>query len=192
MGQRTQMVIEVTKTEHNYKTGKDTKKKYLGSYHNQWGIGKMQLWDVMRFLTTYNGDDYDGYKLPERLYKAYLMDDKYVFTGAATPENVMNWINTSQDNNDGGILLKVNMDRYGMIESGELYIFNDPEMEASREYEKNPNAEPDYSVNRYISLREYVLYCPKYFNTDFLTAFTALLRFFNIKIIEPKESDNES
>ena len=89
----------------------------------------MQLWDVMRFLTTYNGDDYDGYKLPERLYKAYLMDDEYVFKGAATPENVMNWINTSQDNNDGGILLKVNMDRYGnMIESGELYIFNDPEM----------------------------------------------------------------
>ena len=40
MGQRTQMVVEVTKAEHNYKTGKDTKKKYLGSYHNQWGIGK--------------------------------------------------------------------------------------------------------------------------------------------------------
>lgn len=190
MGQRTQMVIEVTKTEHNYKTGKDTKKKYLGSYHNQWGIGKMQLWDVMRFLTTYNSG-LDEYKLPERLHKAYLMDDKYVFTGKATPERVMDWFRT-QDNNNGGMLLKVNVNKYGDVESGELYIFNDPEQEASREYEKNPNAEPNYSVNRYISLREYILYCPEYFNTDFLTAFTALLRFYNIKIVEPKETEGES
>lgn len=190
MGQRTQMVVEVTKVEHNYKTGKDTKKKYLGSYHNQWGIGKMQLWDVVRFLTTYN-NGCEEYKLPERLYKAYLMDDKYVFTGKATPERVMDWFRT-QDNNNGGMLLKVNVNRYGDVESGELYIFNDPEIEASREYEKNPNAEPNYSVNRYISLREYVLYCPEYFNTDFLTMFTALLRFYNIKIVEPKETEGES
>lgn len=189
MGQRTQIVIEVTKTEHNYKTGKDTKKKYLGSYHNQWGIGKMQLWDVLRFLTTYN-DCRGEYKLPERLHKAYLMDDKYIFTGKATPERVIDWFGT-QDNNDGGILLKVNLDGYGMIESGELYIFNDPEMEANKEYEKNPNAEPNYSVNRYISLREYIMYCPEYFNVDFLTAFTALLRFYNIKIVEPKENEND-
>lgn len=189
MGQRTQMVIEVTKTEHNYKTGKDTKKKYLGSYHNQWGIGKMQLWDVMRFLTTYNNGR-EEYKLPERLHKAYLMDDEYVFTGEATPERVMDWFGT-QDNNDGGLLLKVNIDRCGNVESGELYIFNDPEMDAHNEYKKNPSAEPNYSVNRYMSLWDYVQYMPEYFNTDFLTAFTAFLRFYNIKIVEPKDKETE-
>ena len=191
MGQRTQLVIEVTETKHNYKTGKDTKKKYIGSYHNQWGIGKMQLWDVIRFLTTYNGD-YEDYKLPERLHKAYLMEDKYIFGGRVTPERVMEWMNTSQDNNNGGILLKVKLNKYGDIESGELYIFNDPEQEARKEYEKNPNAEPTYNVNRYISLREYIMYCPGYFNTDFLTAFIALLRFYNIKIVEPKENGGDS
>lgn len=190
MGQRTQLVIEVTETKHNYKTGKDTKKKHIGSYHNQWGIGKMQLWDVMRFLTTYT-NGYEDYKLPERLYKAYLMDDKYVFGGKATPERVMEWMNTSQDNNDGGILLKVELNRYGDVESGELYIFNDPEMEACQIHKKDPNAECSYAVSRYVSLREYILYCPEYFNTDFLTMFTALLRFFNIKIIEPKEEKGD-
>ena len=188
MGQRTKMVVEVTETKHNYKTGKDTKKRHLGSYYNQWGIGKMQLWDVIRFLTTYNGCCED-YKLPERLHKAYLMEDKYIFGGKATPERVMEWMNTSQDNNNGGILLKVKLDKYGYIESGELYIFNDPETEACRIHEKNPDAECSYNVERYVSLREYVLYCPEYFNTDFLTAFTALLRFYNIEIIEPKEED---
>ena len=183
MGQRTQMVVEVIKTDHDYKTDTNTEKRYLGSYHNQWGIGKMQLWDVMRFLTTYQSglEDYD---LPKRLYKAYLMNDDYVFTGEATPENVMNWFET-QDNNNGGILLKVKMDRYGDIVSGELYIFNDPEMDAH----KHPDE--DFEVNRYISLWEYVQYNPEYFNTDFLTAFTALLRFFNIKIMEPKENEDD-
>lgn len=185
MGQRTQLVIEVTKTEHNYKTGKDTTKKYVGSYHNQWGIGKMQLWDVMRFLTTYYSG-FEDYKLPEKLHKAYLMDDEYVFKGSATPKRFIKWIE-SQDNNNGGILLKIKMDRYGNIESGKMYIFNDPEIEYCEAHKKDLNADIDIRVNRYITLREYVLYTPEYFNTDFLTAFTALLRFYNIKIIEPKE-----
>ena len=186
MGQRTQMVVEVVKPEYSQKAKRYVTKRFVGSYHNQWGIGKMQLWDVMRFLTNYN-DGLADYELPKYLHKAYLMEDAYTFKGKPTPQAVMEWMNTTQDNNDGGILLKVKMDKYGVVDSGELYIFNDPEMGAHKEYEKNPKAEPDYSVNRYISLREYIMYCPEYFTVDFLTAFTALLRCYNIKIMEPKD-----
>lgn len=74
MGQRTQSVFEVVKTFEDYSTGKKTKKTYVGSYHNQWGIAKMQLLDVMRFVTTYQeGCSKDDYVMPERLYKAYLL-----------------------------------------------------------------------------------------------------------------------
>lgn len=191
MGQRTQMVVEVTETKHNYKTDKDSRVKHIGSYHNQWGMAKMQLFDVMRFLTTYNGD-YEDYKLPEKLHKAWLMNDEYVFKGKVTPERVMEWMNTTQDNNDGGVLLKVKMDRYGYIESGELYIFNDPERDYSIAYERDPKSADgrDFKVDRYVTLLEYINYWPKYFNEEFLTAFTALLRFYNIKIIEPKEEED--
>ena len=89
MGQRTQLVVEVTKVERNYDTGKDTKTKYLGSYHNQWGIGKMQLLDVMRFLTTYFDSCSMEFKLPDTLHKGWLMNDEYVFKGKVTPERVM-------------------------------------------------------------------------------------------------------
>ena len=34
------------------------------------------------------------------------------FKGKATPEKVMKWINDTQDNNNGGMLLKIKMNRY--------------------------------------------------------------------------------
>ena len=189
MGQRTQSVIEVTKPERNYETGEDAIKTYIGSYHNQWGIGKMQLWDIVRFLTEYVSGS-EKYKLPAKLYKAWLLGkNDHPFKGEATPENVMEWMN-GQDNNDGGFLLKVKMDRFGSIESGELYIFNDPECEEIRLTklypEKYQDSFPSVKIERVVSLLEYINYCPEYFNEEFLTMFTAMLRFFNIKLITPE------
>lgn len=196
MGQRTQLVVEVTKTERNYDTGKDVKTKYLGSYHNQWGIGKMQLLDVMRFLTTYVDSCADEYKFPDRLHKGWLLpEDQRPFKGKATPEKVMQWIHLTQDNNNGGMLLKVKMDRYGYIKSGELYIFNDPETEYCRYTDKHPDEDIDwgkFKVERVISFVEYMNYDPQYFsgseNEAFVSAFLSLLRFYNIKIMEPEQT----
>ena len=161
MGQRTQMVVEVTKCEQ----------KYTASYYNQWGIGKMQLLDVMRFVTTYHNEKWcrNDYIFPETLYNAFLLKDD-VFKGEATSERVIDWLNT-QDNNNGGILLKIKVNDYNDIESGELYIFNDPEATDTKG-----------KVKKYIDLFEYVNYNPQYFNEPFLTAFTALMRFYNIEI----------
>lgn len=189
MGQRTQMVVEVVKTVEDYSTEKKTKKTYLGSYHNQWGIAKMQLLDVMRFVTSYqDGFSKDAYVMPERLHKGFLMDDESVFKGKATPERVIDWLN-KQDNNNGGLLLKLNVDNFDYIQSGELYIFNDPEHDYDEAVKANGGNEDgvDYSeVNRIISFMDYVTIFPEYFNPDFITAFTALMRFYNIKIVEPK------
>ena len=196
MGQRTQLVVEVTKVERNYETGKDTKTRYLGSYHNQWGIGKMQLLDVMRFLTTYNDGCSNGYKLPDKLHKGWLLlEDQRPFKGKATPEKVMQWMYLTQDNNNGGMLLKVKMDLYGHIESGELYIFNDPETESCRYSNAHPDEDVDWSkfkIERVIRFVEYMNYFPQYFsdeqNESFVSAFLSLLRFYNIKIMEPEQT----
>lgn len=189
MGQRTQMVVEVVKTVEDYSTGKKTKKTYLGSYHNQWGIAKMQLFDVMRFVTSYqDGFSKDAYAMPEQLHKGYRLDDESVFKGKATPERVMDWLN-KQDNNNGGLLLKLNVDNFDYIQSGELYIFNDPEREYSNHYNEHPDDDSNkvFEVNRQISLFEYICLYPEYFNEPFITAFTALMRFYNIEIKEPKK-----
>lgn len=197
MGQRTQMVVEVVKTVEDYSTGKKTKKTYVGSYHNQWGIAKMQLLDVMRFVTSYRDDfSKDDYVMPERLYKAYLLDGKeyeHPFKGKATPEKVMDWINKSQDNNNGGLLLKLNVDNFDSIQSGELYIFNDPETEGSRYCKEHPEEEEawrNFKVDRVVRFVEYMNYDPQYFSGDeneaFITSFLSLLRFYKIKIMEPE------
>lgn len=194
MGQRTQSVFEVVKTFEDYSTGKKTKKTYVGSYHNQWGIAKMQLLDVMRFVTTYqDGCSKDDYVMPERLYKAYLLNGKeyeHPFKGKATPEKVIEWLN-GQDNNNGGLLLKLNVNHYNNIQSGELYIFNDPEKEYSDYYNEHPDGDSNkvFNVNRQISFFEYMCLYPEYFNEPFVTAFTALMRFYNIEIKEPESED---
>lgn len=195
MGQRTQLVVEVTKVTEDYTTKKKTKKTYVGSYHNQWGIGKMQLFDVIRMVTSYVDSMDEEYTFPERLHKAYLLNGKEYenpFKGKATPERVMKWLNT-QDNNNGGMLLKLKVDRFNYIESGELYFFNDPETEGSRYCEQHPEDEDawyNFKVDRQISLLEYINYMPEYFNEPFITAFTALMRFYNIQIMEPKPKED--
>lgn len=192
MGQRTQSVFEVVKTFEDYSTGKKSKKTYVGSYHNQWGIAKMQLLDVMRFVTSYQeGCSNDDYVMPERLHKAYLLNDKeyeHPFKGKATPKKVMDWINKTQDNNDGGLLLKLNVDNFNHIQSGELYIFNDPEKDYCDYYDEHPDGDSHkvFNINRQISLLEYMSLYPEYFNEPFVTAFTALMRFYNIEIKEPE------
>lgn len=195
MGQRTQLVVEVTKVTENYTTGKKTKKTYVGSYHNQWGIAKMQLLDVIRFLTTYPDSMEEGFTFPERLHKGYLLNgSKYEcqFKGKATPEKVMEWINTTQDNNNGGMLLKIEVDRHNYIQSGQLYIFNDPESEASRYYEQHPNEDWAYGrfkVERVIRFVEYMNYDAGYFsgadNEAFITSFLSLLKYYHIEIMQP-------
>lgn len=195
MGQRTQSVFEVVKTFEDYSTGKKSKKTYVGSYHNQWGIAKMQLLDVMRFVTSYqDGCSKDDYIMPEKLYKAYLLDGKeyeHPFKGKATPKRVMDWMNKTQDNNDGGLLLKLNVDNFNHIQSGELYIFNDPEKDYCDYYDEHPDGDSDkvFNVNRQISFFEYMCLYPEYFNEPFVTAFTALMRFYNIEIKEPERED---
>ena len=195
MGQRTQSVFEVVKTFEDYSTGKKTKKTYVGSYHNQWGIAKMQLLDEMRFVTSYqDGCSKDDYIMPEKLYKAYLLDGKeyeHPFKGKATPKRVMDWMNKTQDNNDGGLLLKLNVDNFNHIESGELYIFNDPEKDYCDYYDEHPDGDSDkvFNINRCISFFEYMSLYPQYFNEPFVTAFTALMRFYNIEIKEPERED---
>jgi len=197
MGQRTQLVIEVTKPQRNYDTGKDVKKTYVGSYHNQWGIGKMQLLDIMMFVNTYFCDCDGGIKFPEKLNKGYLLNGneyEVPFEGKATPEKVMNWMRETQDNNNGGMLLKVKMDRYGHITSGELYIFNDPETEYCRYTDAHPDEDINwdkFKIERVIRFVEYLNYDPQYFsgerNESFVSAFLSLLRFYNIKIVQPEE-----
>ena len=192
MGQRTQSVFEVVKTFEDYSTGKKSKKTYVGSYHNQWGFAKMQLFDVMRFITTYQeGCSKDDYNMPERLYKAYRLDgNEYErpFKGKATPKRVMDWMNKTQDNNNGGLLLKLNVDHFNYIQSGELYIFNDPEKDYDEYYDKHPDGDSNkvFDINRCISFFEYMSLYPQYFNEPFVTAFTALMRFYNIEIKEPE------
>ena len=190
MGQRTQIVIEVNKIERDSKTNKDIIKKYVGSYHNQWGIATMQLRDIKRFLTTYyNG--FGDYKLPEQLYKAYFLKDKYdyPFNEECTLENIMKWLNC-QDNNDGGLFLTVNMDKYGTIEDGKLYIFNDPEAD-NRNLPDNASDDDYVGVNRIIGFWEYLNYYPKYFTKDFVTGFFAELAEHNIEIVEKMEANND-
>ena len=189
MGQRTQIVIEVYKTEKDYKTNTEVKKHYVGSYHNQWGLGTMQLRDIKRFLTTYYSG-FEDYELPKQLYKAYKMDDEtdFTFNKECTVENIMDWLNR-QDNNNGGLFLTVNMDRFGYIEDGKLYIFNDPEAENSRELDKNPNFKDYVEVNRIVDFWEYINFFPNYFTNDFVTGFLAELSEHHIEIVKPTRED---
>lgn len=200
MGQRTQLVVEVTKIEEDYATEKKTKKTFVGSYHNQWGIGKMQLLDVIRMVTSYVDSMDREYTFPEKLHKGWLLKGKeyeHPFKGKATPERVMKWINTTQGNNNGGMLLKLNVDHFNYIKSGELYFFNDPETEYSRYCDEHPNEDmswKEFKVERVIRFVEYMNYDPMYFsdedNEAFVSAFIGLMRFYNIKIMQPKPKED--
>lgn len=88
----------------------------------------MQLFDVIRIITTYIGPE--GFKFPAQSHKAFKLEDGQ-FKGRATPQNVINWINKTQDNNNGGALLKLDV-KGGYIEAGELYLFNDREIEGTK------------------------------------------------------------
>lgn len=167
MGQRTQAIIEIT----NFKYGE--KETFTGFYYNQWGLAKMQLWDIVRMVTTYF--DYGKIEMPQQLHKAVIFTPDKPLAGNVTPENTINWLN-HQHNNNGGFLLKLVTDNY-QITSGELYLFNDPE------------AEGESCVNRVVSLAEYIQFNPEYFSGEFITMFTNLLDFYNIKIMG--KSDDE-
>lgn len=190
MGQRTQIVIEVTVDGEKWLpdcTKVKDPKTYVASYHNQWGFAKKQLFDVVRFLTENHRKesvDKNKFVFPKDLQDAFLIDDDFKYRGKATPEKVMDYLNR-MDNNNGGLFLKINMDEHYRVESGKLYIFNDPESECSQALDENkPTPEGGYRVNRAVSLMEYVSFNQRYFDIDFLTMFTAMLRFYNIEIVE--------
>lgn len=117
MGQNTQSVVFVREEKANKVN------KYSASYFNRCGFAKMQLF--IRIITTYIGPE--GFKFPARLHKAFKPEDGQ-FKGRATPQNVINRINKTQDNNNGGALLKPDV-KGGYTEAGELYLFNDRETE---------------------------------------------------------------
>lgn len=167
MGQNTQLVVFVREEKANKVN------KYLASYFNRCGFAKMQLFDVIRIITTYIGPE--GFKFPAQLHKAFKLEDGQ-FKGRATPQNVINWINKTQDNNNGGALLKLDV-KGGYIEAGELYLFNDRETEGTK------------NVNRCVSFDEYTRFNPDYFDEDFIAYFKAFLRFYNIKIVEHKKGN---
>lgn len=164
MGQRTQLVVEIFE-KNRFKNGY---KRSLASYHNQWGFAKMQIFDVMRLITTYI--NYEGFNFPDYLHKGFRLPESESFNGIATPENVMTWINNYCDNNNGGALLKLLIKDY-QVEAGKLYLFNDPESDGSGK------------VNRHVSLDEYVNFNPEYFNDDFINYFNSFLKFYNIKLM---------
>lgn len=162
MGQRTQIVVKVIERH----TFRDTVETHIGCYHNQWGIGKMQLMDAINLFNHYI--DYDGFKFPKRLAKAYLLDEDETCKDTSIA-GVIDYLN-HQDNNDGGLLIELEVkDCY--ITGGKMYIFNDAEREGKE-------------VDRVISLAEYIGYYPEYYNPDFYAMFTACLHCHNIELIE--------
>lgn len=158
MGQRTQIVINVKNLDNG--------KEQTGSYYNQWGLAKIQLLDVVRALTEYINYG-EEYKMPDKLYKARKMGGEECetpFKGDANPQNVIKWINETQDNDNGGLLLKLTTQN-GFINSGKLYLFNDPEAENIDE------------VNRAVTFEEYLNFNPEYIDDDFSNMFLSMLRF---------------
>lgn len=161
MGQRTQIVVKVN--EHDKYT--KTTKTRIASYHNQWGIAKMQLMDAINLLNTY----IDGeFKFPKQLAKAWLLDKEDTCKDTSI-KGVIDYLN-HMDNNDGGLYIELEIEDYD-ISKGKMYIFNDAEVEGQE-------------VNRVVSLAEYISYYPRYYDSDFYTMFTACLRFHNVQLIE--------
>ena len=178
MGQRTQMVVDVDIVKTNYEDETTDKQHVIGCYHNQWGIGKMQLLDVINLLNTYV--DFDGFKLPKRLHKGWLLPDEERIT-QPNPSiyEVMNYLN-QMDNNNGGIYIKINVKDHSIVD-GYMCIFNDPEEDSANHSDRDSL---DFGVDRIISYKQWRDYYKRYFNRHFDSMFKQTLKFYNIKLIE--------
>ena len=166
MGQRTQIVVRV-KAVSSYSRKESV---HYASYHNQWGLAKVQMKDVIRMLTYYNAD-YDNYELPKQLAKAWRLPQDEWCTDL-TPEGVCDYLN-HQDNNDGGIFLDLVAEDQEIVE-GKMYIYSDPE--ASKHATDK--------VEGPISLSTYIRSNPHYYDKDFYKALIDICKYYNVEIVK--------
>lgn len=167
MGQRTQIVVKVTVASSPY--SKEVSVHY-GTYHNQWGLAKVQIKDIIRMLTYYN-QSYDHYQLPRTLGKAWLTNQEEWCTDL-TPEGVQKYLNTT-DNNDGGVFLDLQVE-YNEVIGGKVYLYSDPEAEKHH----------TEGVEGPISLSTYIRSNPRYYDKDFYKAFISLCKHYNVEIVK--------
>lgn len=179
MGQRTQLVVKVTECIVSYNNPKPEFKTHTASYHNQWGLAKMQLKDIINLLNSYI--DYNEYKFPDKLHKGWKLDEDEKCTDL-TPEGVAEYL-SHQDNNDGGAFLEINV-KQGEIVNGNLILYSDPESERScKIYGDN--------IVPYVSLKNYIKFHPHYYDKGFYMMFLTTLKYHNIKIITKPIDEGE-
>ena len=166
MGQRTQIVVRV-KAVISYSKKMSV---HYATYHNQWGLAKMQMKDVIRMLTHY-AVDYEDYELPKQLSKAWRMSQDEWCTDL-TPEGVREYLNCT-DNNDGGIFLDLVAENSEIV-GGKMYIYSDPE--ASKHATDK--------VEGPISLSTYIRSNPAYYDKDFYKALIDICKYYNVEIVK--------
>lgn len=162
MGQRTQLIVKVNETKWN-----GEKRTITGTYHNQWGFARMQLFDIINLLNTYINSDWE---MPKQLAKGFLVEEEYSCKDL-TIKGVSDYLNHYADNNNGGAFIELNIERYQIV-SGKLVLFSDPESESSM-----LDARPFISYKKYKSFNE------QYFTKEFDRMFLSTLKYYNVKII---------
>ena len=169
MGQRTQLIVKVNETRYN-----GEKRTITGTYHNQWGFARMQLFDIINLLNTYiNGT----WEMPKQLAKGFLEDEKYSCKDL-TINGVTNYLNNYADNNNGGAFIELNVERYQIV-SGKLVLFSDPESESSM----LSNGESILNARPFMSYKKYKSFNEQYFTKEFDRMFLSTLKYYNVKII---------
>lgn len=166
MGQRTQIVVRVIHS----KSYSNTVSVHTASYHNQWGLAKVQIKDAIRMLTYRNTND-DFYRLPKTLSKAHKIENEYNCKDF-TPEGVRKYLNC-QDNNDGGLFLDLIAEDNEII-GGKMYMYSDPE--ASKHATQN--------VEGPISLSTYIRSNPHYYDKDFYKMLLDVCKYYNVEIVK--------
>lgn len=168
MGQRTQLIVKVNETRYN-----GEKHTITGTYHNQWGFARMQLFDIINLLNTYiNGT----WEMPKQLAKGFLEDEKYSCKDL-TIDGITDYLNNYADNNNGGAFIELNVERYQIV-SGKLVLFSDPESESSM-----LNVKDRLDARPFVSYKKYKSFNEQYFTKEFDKMFLSTLKYYNVKII---------
>lgn len=168
MGQRTQLIVKVNETRYN-----GEKRTITGTYHNQWGFARMQLFDIINLLNTYINSTWE---MPKQLAKGFLEDEKYSCKDL-TIDGITDYLNNYADNNNGGAFIELNIERYQIV-SGKLVLFSDPESESSI-----LNAKDRLDTRPFISYKKYKSFNEQYFTKEFDRMFLSTLKYYNVKII---------
>lgn len=171
MGQRVQLIIDL-KIDDYENEGKTYRR--MACYHNQWGIGKLIWKDVMCFLLTKKHITRQGYKFQDELSRAHLLDftsDYLELQDFKTAKGRLKFFNEDVCNNNGAVILKLALDKYGYIKKGEIKIY------AGYEESKTPFSK-DISYREWFSLQNRGEYQDRRFDVSLLS----LLDFYNVKI----------